>query len=102
MDVAHPHSSLMVVWSFEAEFRPRNNKDKCLELETLYLSTIGALMYLVDYTRLDIAFVVNLLAIFNAKSKKRHWIDVTHIMRYLKGTKDLGLFYKVGEESNIT
>ena len=43
----------------------------------------------------------NLLAKFSAKPTKRHWNGVKYILRYLKGTKNLGLFYKVGEDSNI-
>ena len=104
MDVAHPLSSPMVVRSLDLkkdEFKPCGEGDKCLGLETPYLATIGALMYLKNYTKLDIAFVINLLARFGAKPTKRHWNTVKHILRYLKGTKDLWLFYKVGDGSNI-
>ena len=58
-------------------------------------------MYLANCTMLDIAYVVNLLARFSAKPTKQHWNGAKHILRYLKGTEDLGLFYKVGEDSNI-
>jgi hypothetical protein len=40
--------------------------------EVPYLSAIGALMYLVNCTRPDIAFAVNLLARYNADPTKRH------------------------------
>ena len=49
----------------------------------------------------DIAFAVNLLARFSAKPTKRHWNGVKHILQYIKGIEDLGLFYKVGEDNNI-
>ena len=32
---------------------------------------------------------------------KQHWNGVKHILRYLKGIEDLGLFYKAGDDSNI-
>jgi hypothetical protein len=58
-------------------------------------------MYLADCTRSDIAFAVNLLARHSAAPTKRHWTGVKCILRYLNGTRDLGLFYKRGLNSNI-
>jgi len=43
-------------------FRPQEKEEKLIGSEVPYLSVIGALMYLVNYTRLDITFVVNFLA----------------------------------------
>jgi hypothetical protein len=48
--------------------------------KTPYLVTIGALMYLANYTRSNIAFVVQGLARFSAKPTKQYW----NILRYLK------------------
>ena len=50
-------------------------------------------MYLVNNTRPDIAFAVNLLARFSSTPTKRHWNGVKHIFRYLRETHDMGLFY---------
>ena len=41
--------------------------------EVPYLSAIGVLMYLTNYTRPDIAFSVNLLTKYSSASTKRHW-----------------------------
>ena len=104
MNVVHPLSSPMVVQSLNLkkdEFRPCDEGEKYLGLETPYLAAIGALMYLANCTRPNIAFAVNLLARFSARPTKRHWNGVKHILQYLKGTEDLGLFYKVGEDCNI-
>ena len=49
-------------------------------------------MYLANCTRPDIAFAVNLLARHSA-APTRHWVGVKTILRYLKGTLDLGLFF---------
>ena len=65
MDKSHPLSSLMVVRSLEVTkdpCRPKEENEELLGLEVPYLSAIGALMYLANYTRLDITFSVNLLA----------------------------------------
>ena len=44
---------------------------KIISLEVQYLSVIGALMYLANYIRLDIAFAVNLLARYSYTPIKR-------------------------------
>jgi hypothetical protein len=59
----------MVVRSLEMEtnrFRPKSDDEKSLGPTVPYLSAIGALMYLANYTRPDIAFTVNLLARYSA------------------------------------
>ena len=98
MDKAHPLSSPMIVRSLDAEkdhFRPKEENEALLTLiyEVLYLSAIGALLYLAQCTRLDIAFSVNLLARLSSALTRRHWNGVKHILRYLRRTIDLGLFY---------
>ena len=50
-------------------------------------------MYLANCTRLDIAFSVNLLARYSSALTLRHWNGVKHLLRYLRGTSDMGLFY---------
>ena len=44
--------------------------------------------------RPDIAFSVNLLARFSSAPTRRHWVGIQTIFRYLKGTIDMGLYYK--------
>jgi hypothetical protein len=50
-------------------------------------------MYLANNIRPDIAFTVNLLARFSAAPTICHWNGVKDVLRYLRGTPDLGLFY---------
>ena len=54
-------------------FRPRE-EEEILGPHVPYLSVIGALMYLANSTRSDIAFVVNLLARHSVEPTKRHWV----------------------------
>jgi len=96
MDKSHPLSTPMVVRSLDVEkdpFRPQEEGEEILGLEAPYLSAIGALMYLTNYTRLDISFSVNLLARYSSSPTRRHWNGVKHIFRYLRGTTNMGLFY---------
>ena len=96
MDKAHPLNSPMVVRSLEVDkdpFHPKEENEKLLGPEVPNLNAIGALMYLENYTRPDIAFLVNLLARYSSAPNLRHWNGVKHLLRYLRGTSDLGLFY---------
>jgi hypothetical protein len=59
-----------------------------------YASLIGSLMYAAIATRPDIAYAVNRLASYTANPDMSHWTAAKRILRYLKGTKDLGITYK--------
>jgi hypothetical protein len=96
MDKAHPLSSPMVVRTLDVKkdpFCPKEDDEENLGPKVPYLSTIGALMYLTNCTRPDIAFLVNLLARYSSAPTQRHWNGVKHVLRYLRGTIDMGLFY---------
>ncbi|KAK2376223.1 putative mitochondrial protein [Trifolium repens] len=96
MDKSHPLSTPMVVRSLDVEkdpFKPKEKDEELLGPEVPYLSAIGALLYLANYTRPDIAFSVNLLSRYSSSPTRRHWNGVKHILRYLRGTMDMGLFY---------
>jgi hypothetical protein len=104
MDKSYPSKTPMVVWSLELktdQFRPQDEGEEILGPHYPYLSAIGALMYLANCTRPDIVFAVNLLARHNAAPTKRHWTGVKHILRYVNGTRDLGLFFQRNPDSNM-
>jgi hypothetical protein len=101
MDKSYPTKTPMVVRSLDVEkdpFRPREEDEEILGPHFPYLSAIGALMYLANNTRPDIAFAVNLLARNSAAPTKRHWVGVKTVFRYLNDTKDLGLFYSRNQD----
>ena len=86
MDKAYPLSTLMVVRSLEPHkdlFRPKTPDEEILGLEVPYLNAIGALIYLTQCTRSDIAFAVNLLARFSSEPTRRYWNGIKYIFRYL-------------------
>ena len=58
-----------------------------------YQSAVGSLLYLSVATRPDITFAVSSVAKFSSNPTTRHWTAVKRIMRYLRGTTDLGLVY---------
>jgi hypothetical protein len=104
MDKTHPLSTPMVVRSLDVKkdlYRPRENNEKTLGPEVLYLSAIGALMYLANNTRSNIVFSVNVLARYNSDPTRRHWNRIKHVLRYLCGTRDMGLFYQKDIKSKL-
>jgi hypothetical protein len=56
-----------------------------------YSSLVGALMFLSVCTRPDITFVVHKLAQYMSNPSQQHWDTAILVLRYLKGTKDMGI-----------
>ncbi|KAL0345336.1 UNVERIFIED_CONTAM: Secreted RxLR effector protein [Sesamum radiatum] len=105
MDKTHPLSTPMVVRSLDVNkdpFRPPVRNDEILCPEVPYLSAIGALMYLSNNTRPNMAFSVNLLARYSSIPTKRHWNGVKHILHYLRGTSDMGLYFEWHEDAKTS
>ena len=103
MDKADLLSTYMVVWSLEPKkgsFWPKKPDEEIFGLKVPYLNAIGALMYLAQCKRPYITFAVNLLECFSFEPTTRYWNGIKHILRYLKRTIDLRLFYS--KESNST
>jgi hypothetical protein len=104
MDKSYPSKTPIVVRSLEIDkdqFRPKGENEEVMGPDVPYLSAIGVLMYIANCTRPDIAFAVNLLARYNAAPTQRHWAGVKNIFRYLIGTIDLGLFYKINQNKTL-
>ena len=59
---------------------------------TVYRQMIGSLMYLMN-TSPNICFAVNTLSQYIVDPRQVHLIAAKHILRYLKGTIDYGLWY---------
>ena len=58
---------------------------------TLYRQIIGSVMYLMN-TRLDICFN---LTRYPVEPRRVHIVAAKHMMRYLKGTLNFGLYYTI-------
>ncbi|XP_073133379.1 secreted RxLR effector protein 161-like [Henckelia pumila] len=67
---------------------------------TMYRCLIGSLLYLTA-SRPDIVFAVCLCAIFQSNPKQSHFIAGKRILRYLKGTQDVGLWYAKHNSFNL-
>ena len=65
--------------------------------QRLYQSLVGSLMYLATCTRPDIAYAVATLARFSSKPNQAHWVAAKRVLRYLKGTSNLGILFRGSE-----
>ncbi len=76
--------------------------DDSLELVdvTHYRQIIGSLMYLTN-TRPDICFAMNTLSQYLVQPRRVHLVAAKHVMRYLKGTIDFGLYYDGSHEYRL-
>ncbi|XP_016482654.1 secreted RxLR effector protein 161-like [Nicotiana tabacum] len=68
--------------------------------QTMYRGIIGSLLYLTA-SRPDIVFSVGLCARFQSNPKESHLKTAKSILRYLKGTQDLVLYYPSGDSFNL-
>ncbi len=94
-----PNSELMNVnEEMDAEERAAMSAAPCCN----YRSLVGSLLYLASTTRPDIAFAVTSLSRFMTTPRMMHWKALIHLLRYLKGTKMLGItFVGRAEQSQL-
>ncbi|XP_070042942.1 secreted RxLR effector protein 161-like [Nicotiana tomentosiformis] len=68
--------------------------------QTMYRGIIGSFLYLTA-SRPDIVFSVGLCARFQSNPKESHLKAAKRILRYLKGTHDLVLYYPFGDNFDL-
>ena len=66
---------------------------------TQYKQMVGSLMYL-TVTRPDLMYVVSLVSRYMEKPTELHMQAIKRILRYIKGTTELGICYKKAGESD--
>lgn len=74
---------------------PKDDETKEKMSKVPYMQAIGCLLYAAQISRPDICYAVNILSRFSSNPGKPHWEGVKRIMRYLKGTIDKGIVYKM-------
>ena len=58
-----------------------------------YAQAIGSLMYVMNYTRPDIAYPISKLIRYTSNPGPDHWKAIVRVLRYLKYTQNYGLHY---------
>ncbi|GKE94248.1 retrovirus-related pol polyprotein from transposon TNT 1-94 [Tanacetum coccineum] len=66
-----------------------------------YANAVGSLMYLMVYTRLDIAYAVSVVSRYLRNLGKNHWEAVKWILKYLLGTANVGLVYGTNRDNHV-
>ena len=66
-----------------------------------YQNAIGSLMYLLQATRPDIVYALSFLSRFNTSYNLPHWEAVKNLIRYTKGTSQLGLTFSKGSANDV-
>jgi hypothetical protein len=77
---------------------PKTDAERAAMESVPYREAVGSLLWLANGTRPDIAYAVGQCARFLSNPGKAHWEAVRHIMRYLKGTVNLGITYDGNKE----
>eukprot|EP00873_Tetraselmis_striata_P021410 jgi/Tetstr1/441674/TSEL_029899.t1 len=78
---------------------PGSNKPLAAQMP--YQALVGSLLYAMVATRPDIAQAVGKLCRVMAKPEERHWQAAKRVLRYLKGTKTLGLTFSGGKADGL-
>ena len=58
-----------------------------------YAKIIGSVMFLMNCTCPDIAYAISRLSRYTHNPASEHWNAITRLLKYLKGTMNLGLTY---------
>jgi hypothetical protein len=67
---------------------------------TFFQQVVGSLMYLTT-TRPDLIFVVSLISRYAGQLTELYLQAAKRVLRYLKGTTNLGIFYKKGGSDEL-
>ena len=78
--------------SYDPTMKLVKNKNSSVSQE-LYAKVIGSVMFLMNCTRPDIAYVVSRLSRYTHNPSKEHWVALHRLLRYLKGTMEVCLHF---------
>ena len=93
------HNSKPVVTPMDGQLGGRH--DDNLACDVPYRQVIGSLMCLMVGTRPDIAFAVGRLCRFADCATWEHWTAAKRVLRYISGTRGLGITYD-GANNDLT
>ncbi|KAL5549269.1 hypothetical protein UlMin_004500 [Ulmus minor] len=77
---------------------PSSDEEKREMEKVPYSSAVGSTMFTMVSTGPDISYAINILSRFMSNPGKEHWLGMKWLLRYLKGSSNLGLIYeKIGK-----
>ncbi|PHT31747.1 Acetylglutamate kinase, chloroplastic [Capsicum baccatum] len=78
--------------SLDMNFALQKNEGKS-DSQLEYARVLGCLMYIMNCTRLDIAFTISKLSRYTSNPNKIHWMTMKRVLGYLKYTQNYALHY---------
>ncbi|KAF2303953.1 hypothetical protein GH714_025070 [Hevea brasiliensis] len=94
MNNAKPVTILFAThFKLSADTSPKTDEEMEHMSSVPYSSAVGSIMYAMVCTRPDISHAVSVASRYMACPEKEHWQAVKWILRYLKGTTDVGLTF---------
>jgi len=85
----------------DKQMSPKTTKEKEDMQHIPYREALGALMFVHQGTRPDIASALTSLGRFSANPGRAHWTALKRVFRYLKGTKNYKLLYSSKGNANL-
>jgi hypothetical protein len=81
-------------FKLSAKMSPKTVEEREYMTHVPYASAVGSLMYAMVCTRPDISHAVSMVSRYMHDPGRGHWDAVKWILRYIKGTVDVGLVYE--------
>lgn len=72
---------------------PQSDEERHFMQDKPYAEIVGALQFAQAACRPDIAYACNVLSRFTRDPGRAHWNALVHLLRYIVGSKDLGIVY---------
>ena len=79
-----------------AENSPKIEEEVKYMEEMSYASVVGSIMYAMVCSKSDLAYVIGMISRFMSNSGREHWNAMKWVLRYLKGSTDVGILYGDG------
>lgn len=99
VDAKPVHTPVAAGFVLSKQQDPKNEAEK-KEMEQIpYRMLVGCLLWIANWTRPDIAFATSMVSQFLVNPGPAHWVAAKRVLRYLKGTSDLGIVYTSSMES---
>lgn len=81
---------------------PKTDEELTIMVGNNYMGLLGCMMYGMLGTRGDLAFTVSIGSRYSSNPGIDHWNALKHLLRYIKGTLDLGITYRHGPRRSTT
>ena len=86
-------------FKLSADQSPKTEKEVATMSEIPFANVVGSVMYLMVCSRPDKSYAISAVSRFMSNPGKQHWEALKWILRYLKGSSDVGLVFERKKET---